>query len=179
MVGEIRDQETARVCIEASIIGRLVLSVLHTRSAAAALVRLINLDVEPFLIRDAVAAVIGQALVRRLCDNCKQQEDVLPDPSLFTAPIPQNGQFFRAVGCDLCGHTGYRGQLALYEILILGSKTQQALFENSSVENLEKIAVEDGMTTLLEDGLIKASKGYTSLAEIVRFQNLTKGNREK
>ena len=172
MVGEIRNQETAQICMEAAIIGRLVLSVLHTRSAASALVRLVDLGIEPFLLRDALTAVIGQALIRKLCDDCKRPEDIRVDQARFKVPIPKNAQFFRTEGCNHCASTGYRGQLALYEILIPGKKIYQALFQNTSADALEQIAVKEGMKTLLEDAVVKASKGYTSIAEIARFQKL-------
>lgn len=178
MVGEIRDVETAQLSMEAAITGRLVLSVLHTNSAPLAIARLLDFGIEPFIVRDAVRAVVGQMLLRRLCPACKQ-----PAPEAESAPdlgelrektedlAVEGRKFFQAGGCEKCGHTGYQGRLQVLEMLLPGKNFQQGIMQRLSGDKLDRIAREEGMQTMVQDGLNKAAAGYTTIAEVMRIAN--------
>jgi type IV pilus assembly protein PilB len=174
LVGEIRDRETAVIAVEAALTGHLVLSSLHTNDAAGTPMRLVEMGVEPFLVGSALDCVLAQRLTRQLCENC--QEDYSPtveDLGLigFTEEDePTNGKvrFRRAVGCQACSRTGYRGRIALQELLLVDEELERAIIGHSSNDEIQHLALEQGMVPLRHDGLRKAALGITSLEEILR-----------
>jgi type II secretion system protein E len=171
MVGEIRDQETADIAIQASLTGHLVFSTLHTNDAASAITRLIDMGVEPFLIASSVEALVAQRLVRRLCDECKRP--VAPDPATiaamgFSPGDLARGQLCEAVGCEACRGTGFRGRTGIYEILTMTDAIRQMIVDRRSSADIKQQALASGMRTLRQDGWNKALAGITTLEEIVR-----------
>ncbi len=174
LVGEIRDRETAVIAIEAALTGHLVLSSLHTNDAAGTPMRLVEMGVEPFLVGSALDCVLAQRLARQLCENCL--EDYSPsteDLELvgFTEedePPTGKVRFRRAVGCQACSRTGYRGRIALQELLLIDEEIERAVISHSSNDDIQHLALEQGMVPLRHDGLRKAALGITSLEEILR-----------
>jgi len=172
LLGEIRDHETAQIAIEASLTGHLVLSTLHTNDAPSAITRLTEMDIEPFLVGSALDCVVAQRLARRLCDRCKQPYAHDPrslqslgvgfDPS---QPVPT---LFQPVGCSQCSNTGYRGRIALHEVMAVSEEIERLAVARSSSAEIGRVAREQGMLTLREDGWAKAQLGYTSIEEILR-----------
>nr|WP_255633456.1 ATPase, T2SS/T4P/T4SS family [Demequina sp. TTPB684] len=171
LVGEIRDKETAQIAIEAALTGHLVLSTLHTNDAPSAVTRLIEMDVEPFLVGSAVDCVVAQRLARRLCNSCQVDQQFptsqLPDkirPYVdgveTTLSVP--------VGCSHCSQTGYRGRLALHEIMVMDEDLERLAVARSSSAEIGRVAVTNGMETLLMDGWAKVQAGLTSLEELLR-----------
>ena len=174
MVGEIRDKETAGIAVNAALTGHLLLSTLHTNDAATTLPRLLDMGVEPFLIASTINVAIGQRLVRKLCQSCKEVRPlsnaeferlskVLPEGLL-----KKESQFYAGKGCPECGGTGYAGRLAIYEILENEDNIREAVMRRASASELKKIAKSNGMTTLLEDGFQKALGGLTTIEEVLR-----------
>jgi type IV pilus assembly protein PilB len=170
MVGEIRDTETAQVAMEAALTGHLVLSTLHTNSASIAAARLIDMDVEPFLIASGVRCIVGQRLARRLCDTCKRPA-TLSSAELSAIGIAENGappNVFEAEGCVSCLGTGYRGRVGLYEVLTVTKEIAALIIAKASSGEIEAAAVAAGMNRMRDDGLEKARNGLTSVAEVLR-----------
>jgi type IV pilus assembly protein PilB len=166
MVGEIRDKETAQIAIQAALTGHLVLSTLHTRDAPSAITRLIDMGVEPFLVAGAIDCVVAQRLARTLCVQCKRSVDipqpVRDDNNLGTAEI------FEPVGCIRCGWTGYRGRVALYEVMPMSDEIREMLIERHRIDEISHVADRDGMQTMAQDGMQKVKQGLTSLVEVTR-----------
>ncbi len=166
MVGEIRDLETAQVAIQASLTGHMILSTLHTNSAAAAVTRLLDMGVEPFLITSTLNAVLAQRLVRRLCPHCREPYDVTPERlealGVDPAAVPR---LCRAVGCEKCGHTGFRGRIALLELLVIDAEIERLVLARASAREIQGAA---GTRTILDDGLAKAAASLTTLDEVLR-----------
>jgi type IV pilus assembly protein PilB len=173
MIGEIRDLETAKISIEAALTGHLVLSTLHTNDAPGAINRLIDMGVEPFLISSAVDGVIAQRLARRLCNPCKQPteigEDVLSEMEFPFEHAPQQAlRFHRAVGCERCGGSGYRGRVGIYELLVVSTALREMILRGTSTDQVSSLAKNEGMIRLREDGLLKAAQGLTTIEEVLR-----------
>jgi len=171
MIGEIRDQETALIAVESALTGHLVLSTLHTNSAAAALTRLTEMGVEPFLISSAVDCIVAQRLARRLCRDCRQE--YAPElQGLQKIGFPLQGdeapQLFKAVGCKKCNNTGYKGRIGLYEALLVNDEIERLTVDRGTADQMHRAAVEDGMVTMREDGFEKVRQGITSIEEIMR-----------
>jgi type IV pilus assembly protein PilB len=172
LIGEIRDHETAQIAVEAALTGHLVLSTLHTNDAPSAVTRLTEMGIEPFLVGSALDSVLAQRLARRLCARCK--EPYTPDPGDLTlARFPwQPGEelpvLFRAVGCSSCAKTGYKGRLALHEVMSVSEEIERMAVSRSSSTEIGRLAREQGMTGLREDGMDKVRKGATSIEEILR-----------
>jgi len=167
MVGEIRDAETAEIAINASLTGHLVFSTLHTNDAAGAFARLIDMGAEPFLVASAVAAVMAQRLVRRLCPHCRKPEPL--DIALWNNPVtPPSNQVFAAVGCDRCTRTGYRGRRGIFELLAVNDAIESLIINRSSSNEIKAAAVAAGMRTLRDDGWEKAFAGVTTVEEVIR-----------
>jgi len=170
LVGEIRDEETAKIAIESALTGHLVLSTLHTNDSAGAVTRLIEMGVEPFLVSSAVDCVLAQRLARRLCPDCKQEahpkSQVLIEAGFDADNLPET--VFRAVGCKKCGGTGYRGRLGVHEVLMMSEEISRLCVEAATAEEIRQVATEQGMLTLRQDGLEKVRMGQTSIEEIVR-----------
>jgi len=172
LLGEIRDQETAHIAVEAALTGHLVLSTLHTNDAPSAIVRLTEMGIEPFLVGSALDCVLAQRLARRLCPKCK--EGYTPSPELLVENrFPwQDGMdlptLYRPVGCAACAKTGYKGRLALHEVMAVSEEIEKMTVEHASSMAIAKVAVEQGMITLRHDGLLKVLSGITSVEEIFR-----------
>jgi type IV pilus assembly protein PilB len=172
LIGEVRDHETAQIAIEAALTGHLVLTSLHTNDAPSAMTRLVEMGIEPFLVGSALDAVLAQRLARRLCSKCK--EPYTPDPKmLLSARFPwQDGEplptLHRSVGCTACAKTGYRGRLALHEVMSVSEEVERLTVERASALQIEKMATSQGMVSLRNDGMSKVLQGVTSLEEILR-----------
>jgi type IV pilus assembly protein PilB len=172
LIGEIRDHETAQIAIEASLTGHLVLTTLHTNDAPSAVSRLIEMGIEPFLVGSSLDCVLAQRLARRLCSKCA--EAYVPEPEVLRSagfpwepgePLPK---LFRAVGCSACSKTGYKGRLALQEVMVVSERIERLAVERAPGEEITRAAIEEGMVTLRRDGLNKVLAGSTSLEEILR-----------
>lgn len=173
MVGEIRDLETAEIAIQASLTGHLVFSTLHTNDSVGAVTRLIDMGIEPFLVGSSLDGVVAQRLVRRLCDQCK--EPFQPPRGLFSegkgsgagAAMP-SGHYFRPRGCKACMGTGYRGRMAMFELLSINNAIRELVDARAPDHQLRQVAKREGMTTLRESGLQQAAMGLTSIEEVFR-----------
>ncbi|MGD0880593.1 MAG: ATPase, T2SS/T4P/T4SS family [Acidimicrobiales bacterium] len=175
LVGEIRDKETASIAIEAALTGHMVLATLHTNSASATPMRLIEMGIEPFLVTSALSGVVAQRLARRLCMHCKQPYDAteadISAAGWTIAEVEQLGtlhEFYRSVGCSACSQTGYRGRLALAELMPMTEEVERMIIEGGSVEDIHRLAVSQGMVALRQAGLRKAIDGETTLEEVLR-----------
>jgi general secretion pathway protein E len=170
LIGEIRDRETAEIAIQSSLTGHLVFSTLHTNDSASAITRLVDIGVEPFLISSSVSAVIAQRLVRVLCDHCK--EPYKPDMALQTLGVRPDRlrkyTFYRAKGCDQCFHTGYRGRIGIYEIMMMGYKLKTLIQRTFDSFQIKQEALKLGLVTLRRDGIEKVLRGITTIEEVVR-----------
>jgi type IV pilus assembly protein PilB len=153
LVGEIRDGETAQIAVEAALTGHLVLSTLHTNDAATAVTRLTEMGVEPFLVASSVACVVGQRLARVLCTHCRR-------------PAADGG--FEAAGCSHCRDTGYSGRIGLYEVMPITPEIARLILERRSADEIARLAAEQGMRSMLVDGMEKVERGITSRAEVIR-----------
>ena len=172
LIGEIRDHETGQIAVEAALTGHLVLSTLHTNDAPSAITRLTEMGIEPFLVGSALDAVLAQRLARRLCPKCKEAYTPTAE-ALVQARFPwEDGrplpELFRAVGCSVCAKTGYKGRLALHEVMLVSEEIERLAVERASATTIEQVARAEGMVTLREDGLAKVLAGVTSLDEILR-----------
>ena len=177
LVSEMRDLETAQIAVEVSLTGHLLLTSLHTGDTPSALLRLLDMGIEPYLIGATVAGVVATRLVRRVCDNCKRPVDLSAEPTLgYIAQlaaeggyeIPADAVFVRGVGCEQCRGRGFRGRTGLYEVLSMTEALTEAILRRAPVEELTDIAVEGGMRTLLADGIRKAVEGLTTIEEVMR-----------
>jgi general secretion pathway protein E len=173
MVGEVRDSETAHVAVHAALTGHLVLTTLHTESAAAAVPRLLDLGVEGYLLRSILRAVVAQRLVRQLCDRCKTprvlaEADLAEDPRLGALGFRSGERLQAPCGCERCGGTGYRGRLGVFEILELTNEIRELIGEKTDGLKIDQTAIRAGMTTMVDDGVAKCRAGLTSPAEILR-----------
>lgn len=181
MVGEIRDLETADAAIQASLTGHLLLSTIHTNDAAGAVPRFLSMGVKPFLLAPALTVAMGQRLLRRLCSECKEEH--VPDAELLArvneelAAIPENSgeivmpeserKYFKAVGCEACGNTGYKGRVGAYEILIKNEKIESFILSGEVSEyKMREVAAEQGMLSMAQDGLLKVLDGLTTIEEV-------------
>lgn len=170
LVGEIRDQETAKIAIESALTGHLVLSTLHTNDASGAVTRLIEMGVEPFLVSSAVDCVLAQRLARRLCSECKT-EYTPSKQMLLEAGFPEDDlpeTLFRAGGCAKCSNTGYRGRMGVHEVMLMSEDIRRLTVEEASADEIKRVAIAQGMLTLRQDGLEKVRQGATSIEEICR-----------
>lgn len=193
-VGEIRDSETANLVVQAALVGRLVLSTIHTNSSAGVFPRLLDMGVEVFLLTSTINAVIGQRLVRTLCENCKEpykadaevlkvlheELDSLGSFTLHnednTVKLEFNRQtndvnLYKPVGCPQCNNTGYGGRVGIFECLQMSDSISKAVVEKKSISEIQEIAVKEGMVTMAQDGFLKALEGRTTLEEVLRVKN--------
>jgi type II secretory ATPase GspE/PulE/Tfp pilus assembly ATPase PilB-like protein len=168
LVGEIRDLETAEVAINASLTGHLVFSTLHTNDAATATTRLLDMGVEPFLVSSAISGVLAQRLVRKICVECR--EEYKPDPLNVPSDLKlEPGQvLFRGAGCRDCRHTGYRGRLGIFELLMIDDRLRELVLARKSATDIQDAARGHGLKLMREDGWAKVCKGITTVDEIVR-----------
>jgi type IV pilus assembly protein PilB len=169
MVGEIRDGDTARIAIESALTGHLVLSTLHTNDAPSAITRLTEMDIEPFLSSSAIDCVVAQRLARKLCTYCKRQT-TLAEEALVGQGFPVTGdvEAYEAVGCARCNYSGYKGRIGLYEVMLNSDEIRELTIKRSSADVIRKVALEQGMTPLRDDGLDKVGLGITSIEEVLR-----------
>ncbi|MEE2882108.1 MAG: ATPase, T2SS/T4P/T4SS family [Planctomycetota bacterium] len=171
LVGEIRDLETAQIAVEASLTGHVVFSTLHTNDAPSSMIRLIDLGVEAFLLTATVEAVVAQRLVRRVCDACKIEyeptDEMLMELELTPSDV-QGRTFFYGKGCKECNGSGYRGRIALFEIMVMSDRLRDRIMDGASTQELQTVAREDGMTTLRDAGLLHIYDGITTIEEVVK-----------
>jgi type IV pilus assembly protein PilB len=164
MVGEIRDKETAIISIHSALTGHIVLSSLHTNDAAGAVIRLVEMGIEPFLAASAVSCVIGQRLLRKICVECK--EAYHPTPAMLkNLNIPDDAVLYRGKGCPSCKYTGYKGRTGVFEVLVVDDTIKELLISKTSSDIIKKAAVENGMTVMHEDAVKKVLLGITTLEE--------------
>ncbi|GAG70489.1 unnamed protein product, partial [marine sediment metagenome] len=174
MVGEIRDTETAQIAVQAALTGHLVFSTLHTNDAASALTRLIDMEIEPFLISSSVMGVIAQRLVRVICEKCKEEyvpgEDVLRGLNIEEKLGNNKDKFtlFRGAGCSFCKDTGYYGRTSIYELIVLDEEIKSLVVSKASSNVINDAALKKGMKTLKDCGLEKAIQGITTIGEVLR-----------
>jgi len=182
MVGEVRDEETAELAIQAALTGHLVFSTLHTNSAAGALPRLLDMKAEPYLLASTITAIVGQRVARKICPHCKKS--YIPTPEVveevrvvlgkLLAPLRQGSaeqapiMFFKGEGCNECVNTGYLGRVGIFEVLPVSEKIGRLILEHAPASEIEKQAVEEGMITMKQDGYLKVVDGLTSLDEVLR-----------
>jgi type II secretory ATPase GspE/PulE/Tfp pilus assembly ATPase PilB-like protein len=181
MVGEMRDYETAKTGVEASLTGHLVFSTLHTNSAPETVVRLLDMGIDPLNFADALLGILAQRLVRTLCNSCKEayhpskeEYDEIIESYGETAfeklnmPYNDNFKLFRSKGCDLCDKTGYKGRMGIHELLVATEDIKRMVQKHATVEIMREQAMKEGMTTLLQDGILKAIKGFTDFKQVRR-----------
>jgi type IV pilus assembly protein PilB len=169
LVGEVRDAETAKTAVEAALTGHLVLSTLHTNDAASSIGRLVDMGVEPYLVSSALDCVIAQRLARRLCSRCKRPIEATPE-KVRQMGMEEAGPvtLYEAVGCKVCSDTGYRGRLAISEIMLVSEEIQRMAVDRRPSDEIRRTAVEQGMATLRTDGMEKVRLGMTTLEEVLR-----------
>jgi type IV pilus assembly protein PilB len=171
LVGEIRDFETAEIAVKAALTGHLVLSTLHTNDAPSTINRLMNMGIEPFLVASSLNLVCAQRLVRRICVNCKVEEEVTP-PALeqigFTSDLASTVKPKKGTGCEKCNKTGYKGRVGLYEVMEITDELRELILVGASALELRRKAIEEGMITLRGSGLRKITEGVTTIEEVLR-----------
>jgi type IV pilus assembly protein PilB len=176
-VGEIRDSETAGIAVNAALTGHLVLSTVHTNDAATTLPRLVDMKVEPFLVASTVNVIIAQRLVRKICDSCKTETAIkrteilkdIPDESI-SKHFGNNAdlKIYEGKGCKVCHATGYKGRIGIFEVIDMSEKIKELITQKADSDEIGKQAVAEGMTTMMDDGLDKVSKGMTTIQEVLR-----------
>jgi type IV pilus assembly protein PilB len=171
MVGEVRDFETAEIAIKAALTGHLVLSTLHTNDAPSTINRLLNMGVEPFLVASSVNLILAQRLVRVICSGCKSPVELPPQAFIDIGANREDVSTFhsfRGVGCPACSGSGYRGRLALYEVMPISDELRELILNGASAAELKRAAIESGMITLRQSGIQKLREGVTTIEEVVR-----------
>ncbi|MFA6757415.1 MAG: ATPase, T2SS/T4P/T4SS family, partial [Sulfurospirillaceae bacterium] len=169
MIGEVRDQETLRIAIQAALTGHLVFSTLHTNDAISAVTRVLDMGIESYLVSGALVAIEAQRLVRKLCPHCKSKVN-LPK-TLFDQikeHLPNKFEFYKSVGCEKCSQTGYLGREMLSEILPISEKIASLIAQGATKEELHKQALSEGFIDMFKDGVIRAASGVTTIDEILR-----------
>ena len=173
LIGEIRDSETMDIAVKAALTGHLVVSSLHTTTAAGSITRMINMGIEPFLITSSLVAIVAQRLVRRVCQKCREAykatDEIIKEFNLKELLPDHNGQFYRPKGCAQCSKTGYKGRVGITETLVLTNKIKELILVSSSEAEIKNAARVQGMKTMREDAVIKASQGLTTLEEVIRL----------
>jgi len=170
MVGETRDYETAEIGVKAALTGHLVLTTLHTNDAPSTVNRMLNMGVEPFLVSSAVILILAQRLVRKTCQNCRKPEKLPAQTFIDAGFSPEEANSitsYKGEGCDVCNKTGYKGRVALYEVMPIKEEIKELILQGASVFDLKKQAIASGMKTLRKSGLLKVKAGLTSLEEVV------------
>jgi type IV pilus assembly protein PilB len=169
MIGEIRDNETARIAVQAALTGHLVLSTLHTNDAASSITRLVNIGIDEYLIAASLNAVLAQRLVRKICPKCKTEYKV---PENIRRHIANSGiktkQLFTGSGCDDCRGSGYLGRMGIYELLVVDEKFRDMINKDSSVSNMRSVFRRSGQPRLFDDGVKKVEQGLTTIEEVLR-----------
>jgi type IV pilus assembly protein PilB len=169
MIGEIRDSETAQIAVQASITGHLVVSTLHTNSAASTVTRLCDMGIEPYLIADSVVGIIAQRLVRRLCADCKEEyEAPIEEKELLGCPVDRPLKLYKPCGCDRCDNTGYKGRIGVYEIMEVTPQLKRVIAHNEDADKIKNVALENGMKTLRMRAAEYVLDGTTSVTEMLK-----------
>jgi type IV pilus assembly protein PilB len=172
MVGEIRDFETAEIAIKAALTGHLVLSTLHTNDAPSTVNRLLNMGIEPFLVASSVNCILAQRLARRICPECKEKDTEVTKQALLDGGLSEaeiaGAQIFKGRGCRNCSETGFKGRVAVYEVMELTEELKEFVLNGASAMELKREAVRGGMTTLRRSSLNKLLEGVTTLSEVLR-----------
>jgi type II secretory ATPase GspE/PulE/Tfp pilus assembly ATPase PilB-like protein len=181
MVGEMRDYETSKIAVEASLTGHLVFSTLHTNSAPETVTRLLDIGIDPFNFSDSLLGILAQRLVRTLCKKCKEAYHPSPEEykemvsaygkKLFdklNVPDQKNLKLHQPKGCDACGNSGYKGRMGIHELLINTDTIKRLILKRESIEAIRESAIHEGMRTLLQDGISKAIIGLTDLRQVFR-----------
>ena len=180
MIGEIRDNETARIAVQAALTGHLVLSTLHTNDAPSSITRLVNIGIDAYLIAASLNAVLAQRLVRKICSNCKENCKV---PDSISAYLKKAGvkpsQLFHGVGCDHCRGSGYSGRIGIYELLVIDDVFKDMINEDSSVTNMQRVFHQSGQASLFDDGIEKVKKGLTTVEEVLRVTKVYGQNEDE
>lgn len=172
MIGEIRDKETAEIAVQASLTGHLVLSTLHTNDSASAVTRLIDMEIEPFLVASSLMGVLAQRLLRKLCPHCKEKVPLREDFKKSIPDISDLDYVYKAVGCKECNGKGYLGRTGIYELLLIDEEIKEKIMLKSDARTIKNLAVKKGMTTLFVDGIKKVKDGVTTLEEVLRVTNI-------
>ena len=171
LVGEIRDKETAEIAVQAALTGHIVLSTLHTNDAPSSVIRLIDMGIEPFLISSSVIGVIAQRLVRRICSKCKKEIKITPDIEKILDEYEISGNeitLYKGEGCPYCKDTGYKGRIAIFELMVITENIRDLINKNVTTGKLREAAIKEGMCQLREDGIKKVCEGLTTIDEVLR-----------
>jgi type IV pilus assembly protein PilB len=171
LVGEIRDSETAEIAVKAALTGHLVLSTLHTNDAPSAVTRMVNMGVEQLLVTSSVILICAQRLIRRICQDCKEKIEIPPKALLnigFSQDVAESVEIFAGKGCSKCGNTGYKGRIGLYEVMMMSDELRRMILDGASAIDLKAQAIQEGMLTLRQSGLIKIKNGITTIEEVIR-----------
>jgi len=169
MIGEIRDAETAQIAVRAAITGHLVLSTLHTNDTASSIVRLVDMGIEPYLVSSAVVGIVSQRLVKRLCDRCKKPyEASYAEKNTLRIDTNRHVKLYEPVGCEAC-NKGYKGRTAVHEIMLIDEGIRRLIDKGASTDDIKNHAIENGMTTLFDDAVLKAIDGVTSTEEVLQI----------
>ncbi len=171
LVGEVRDLETGQTAVQASLTGHLVFSTLHTNSASGTITRLLDMGVEPFLITSTLEAIVGQRLIRTICPNCKRPYQPTPEELEEFGVTPQDVAdivFYKGVGCDECAYTGYKGRMGIFELMVITEEVRDLILRRSSTDEIQAMALHQGMITMRQDGWLKVCLGLTTFEEIAR-----------
>lgn len=178
MVGEIRDEEVGEIAVEAALTGHMVLSTLHTNDAPSTVTRLLNMGLEPFLITGSLNVVVAQRLCRKICENCKAvDETVTVDEIVACGVTPESAKrikVYKGKGCEFCDGSGYKGRVAIYEVLEMTPGARELVLKHCSSDDLKKQAIADGMKTLRMSALTKVAEGVTTLEEAVKNSSIDK-----
>lgn len=167
MIGEIRDEETAQIAVRAALTGHLVLSTLHTNDSVSSITRLLDMGIPPYLLAATLKGVVAQRLIRRLCNNCKEKYySSLEESKILN--ISNQEQIYRAVGCNKCNSAGYKGRLAVHEVLLVDSDIEKMIAEEVSEQDIKKQALQNGLISLREDACMKVASGITSYSELIK-----------
>jgi len=171
LVGEIRDTETAEMAIQSALTGHLVFSTLHTNNSATAITRLRDMGIESFLIASSINAILAQRLVRIICPHCKEEYE--PDQEelaklALSSEVTEGTKLFRGRGCVKCLHTGYKGRCGIYELLMMTKDMKRLVLKTADANQIKQLAIENGMITLRQDGLMKVLQGITTIEEVLR-----------
>jgi len=169
MIGEIRDNETARIAVQAALTGHLVLSTLHTNDAASSITRLVDIGIDSYLIAASLNAVLAQRLVRKICPKCKKKYKI---PDKMREYIKRSGikskKFYHGAGCEACRDSGYVGRVGIYELLIIDDALRSMINKDSSVNSMRRVFHKSGSHSLFDDGLVKVNQGLTTIEEVLR-----------
>jgi len=171
MVGEMRDLETARIAVQSALTGHVVLSTLHTNDAASGVTRMLDMGVEDYLLTSTVNGILAQRLVRRLCPHCREPYQALPELAVRFARFERAAndiKLYRASGCEHCNGTGYRGRLVISEVLLMTDPIRKLVLSHATATEIQRVAMEEGMVTMYQDGLRKALDGRTTVEEVMR-----------